>query len=268
MNMKERLIKILNYIEEHGSATTLELTSLFDVSEMTIRRDLILLEKEDKILRFHGGASIKNRPRQESAFDIRIKTNYEVKCEIAAEAARYLEDLTENGQVHSVFMGGGSTMFCMAECICDHLSATVITDNLYVSSVLAKNPSNSVIMLGGQIVLPSLNVVGFTAEKMIADFSYDYCFIGSSAIDEAGNLYAYTFLEAGVFSAAMASARHTVVLADHSKLGIKNLIQIARFSKDFTLITDRQAPRDLLKAYESLGTEILLAESAEIKGMA
>ena len=59
----------------------------------------------------------------ESAFDIRIKTNYDMKCNIATKAAEYLKGITQSGQAHSIFMGGG------------------------------------------QLVLPSLNVVGFTAEK-------------------------------------------------------------------------------------------------------
>lgn len=259
--MKERLIKILEYIEEHGGATTAELTEYFGVSEMTIRRDLIFLEKEDKIVRFHGGAGIKKHQRLESAFDIRLKTNHELKCKIAAKAARYLDELSQSSQAHSIFMGGGSTMYCMAECISGQLAATVVTDNLYVSSVLAKNPSNSVIMIGGQVMLPSLNVVGFTAEKMLSGFSMDYCFIGSSAIDEEGNMYSYTLSEAGFFAAAMNSAKHTVVLADHSKLGTRNLVQIARMSRDFTLITDYMAPADILEGYRTLGAEVLVAES-------
>lgn len=259
--MKERLIKILDYIEEHDGATTAELTEYFGVSEMTIRRDLIFLEKEDKIVRFHGGAGIKKHQRLESAFDIRLKTNYESKCRIAAKAAQYLENLSQSGQARSIFMGGGSTMYCMAECISEQLTATVVTDNLYVSSVLVKNPSNSVIIIGGQLVLPSLNVVGFTAEKMLSGFSMDYCFIGSSAIDEEGSLYSYTLSEAGFFAAAMNSAKHTVVLADHSKLGTKNLVQIARMSQDFTIITDHMAPAGILKRYQTLGAEVLVAES-------
>lgn len=258
--MKERLIKILEYIEEHGAATTAELTEYFGVSEMTIRRDLIFLEKEDKLVRFHGGAGIKKHQRPESSFDIRIKTNNEIKCRIAAKAARYLEDLSQSGQARSIFMGGGSTMYRMAECISKQLTATVVTDNLYVSSVLAKNPSNSVIIIGGQLVLPSLNVVGFTAEKMLSGFSMDYSFIGSSAIDEEGNLYSYTLSEAAFFAVAISSAKHTVVLADHSKLGTRNLVQIARMSQAFTLITDHMAPADILKKYRTLGAEVLVTE--------
>ena len=89
---RDRLEQILQHIQAQGTVTTVELTRLFDVSEMTIRRDLMVLERQGKILRFHGGASMRKNENMEAAFEVRVNANQSCKKAIGAAAVAYLTE--------------------------------------------------------------------------------------------------------------------------------------------------------------------------------
>lgn len=256
---RERLAQIYDHIDRHETVSTLELSALFRVSEMTIRRDLTDLEEQGRITRFHGGAKVRKNEKSEAAFDLRIGMNYDSKIAIGRRGVAYLEAYIQSCRPNSVFLGSGSTLYCMAKQMGPGIPVPIITDNLYTSTILMGFENNSVIMIGGQLILPSLNATGYVAQKTLSEFTLDCAFIGSSAIDEQGNLYAYNLLEAGMFSAIIAVSKRVVVLADHTKLGKQNLVHVKPLGKQFTLITDEEAPRECLSCYRELGTEVLLA---------
>lgn len=254
---RERLTQIFEYIESHENVSTTELTAAFGVSEMTVRRDLAELEKQGKITRFHGGANVRREEVSEAAFELRIRLNRDYKTAIGRRGVEYLQEVVAANAPASIFLGSGSTVYSMARQMSPGLAAPIITDNLYISNVLAASERNTVIMVGGQLILPSLNATGYLAEKILGDFRIDCAFIGSSAIDEQGDLYAYNLLEAGMFSAIISVSKHVVVLADHTKLGRRNLVHIKPLGRQFTLITDGKAPQDCLSRYRELGAEVI-----------
>lgn len=254
---RDRLERVLQHIQAQGTVTTAELTGLFGVSEMTIRRDLMTLERQGKILRFHGGASMRKNEEMEAAFEIRVNANQSCKKAVGAAAVTYLTEHLPSEPAGSVFLGSGSTIYCMATQMNAPLPVPVITDNTYVANTLAADPQNAVILIGGQLILPSLNATGYIAEKMISDFTIDQAFISSSAIDEQGDLYTYNLLEAGVFSAVIAASKQVIVLADHSKLGKKNLVHLCSLNERFTLITDSGTPAKTLARCRELGAEVI-----------
>ena len=153
---RDRLEQILQHIQAQGTVTTVELTRLFDVSEMTIRRDLMVLERQGKILRFHGGASMRKNENMEAAFEVRVNANQSCKKAIGAAAVAYLTEHLPDEPSGSVFLGSGSTIYCMATQMGTCPRAPIITDNTYVANTLAADPQNAVILIGGQLILPAV----------------------------------------------------------------------------------------------------------------
>lgn len=98
-----------------------------------------------------------------------------------------------------------------------YISRPLSAAYLHVAQVLGSNPEYTVISIGGQLLLPSLNAVGHVAENMIRSFNYNYAFIGVGSIDEQGYLYYYNMMESGTFTAIIESAQHVVVVADSTK---------------------------------------------------
>ncbi len=259
---RDRLLQICSYIEERGSVSTLELTSHFQVSEMTIRRDLAVLEQQGKITRFHGGAACKKNDRREATFELRTDTNHELKAAIGACGIRFLQEYIARNQPYSIFLGSGTTLYRMAELVDTEYPVSILTDNLHSATILASSGKNKVIMIGGELTLPSLNATGHMAEKELSELTIDCAFIGSSAIDERGTLYAYNMQEAGMFTSIIAVSKHIVVMTDHTKLGKRNLVSIASLNQQFTLITDSSAPADYLQCYRNLGAQVICAQAA------
>lgn len=260
---RNRLEQVFSYIKEHENASTMELAELFDVSEMTIRRDLAALEASGRISRFYGGAMAKPSAPSEDAFSLRVGMNLKCKTAIGLRAVEYLRELLEKEENAAIFFGSGSTIFLMVQQLTDALPTPAITDNLHVATVLTSNPDNLVIMIGGTLLLPSLNATGYLAEKMLSDLSVACAFIGSSGIDENGYLCAYNLVETGMFSTIMAAAKQVVILADHSKIGHSNMVRICQLSDKFVLITDQLAPQNLIEHYQQLGAKVILVDCPE-----
>ena len=255
---RDRLNDIVDYIRIHTSVSTQELAEFFNTSDMTIRRDLATLEAQGKVSRYHGGASIIEEKKDEAAFSLRMQLNEKEKQAIGQYAVNYLQSRITADKPTSVFLSSGSTVYWMSKLLPPGIVSTIITDNVYVSSVLAADERNSVVMIGGQLILPSLNATGYIAEKNLSEFNIDIAFIGSSAIDEKGNLYAFHLMEAGIFSMIIEKSRNIVVLADHSKFGHKNLVQITGINENFTIITDEKTPADYIANCRQRGAKVLV----------
>lgn len=247
--------------EHNNTASVMELCDTFHVSDMTIRRDLQTLEKSKQIIRHHGGASlnnIANSPFSAESLNMRLNTNRELKLSLGKIGAKYLEKELERVECSSIFLASGSTLYCMANQIDFSLNqTTLVTDNLSVSEIFAPNPEYTVIMIGGQITLPSLNCVGHLAEKMIRSFTYDYAFIGAATIDEEGYVYTYNFIEAGTFLSILESSKKIVVIADSTKVCKKTFVQLFKLQKGHTLITNSDIPEKFRETLMSNGVHII-----------
>ncbi len=262
----KRTDQILEYMRLHdGTASVLELCTEFHVSDMTIRRDLQALEDDKKVIRHHGGATLVQASASlisDAPFQTRLNNNHDLKMALGHAASGYLHSASLGSGCSSVYIASGTTLYCMALQMNFSLSAaTLVTDNVSVSQVLANHPDYTVISIGGQLILPSLNAVGHVAENMIRSFSFDYAFIGAATIDENGIIYNYNYIEAGTFTAVLESSRHIVVVADSTKFGKKSFVQLTRLREGFTLITDSGISKELLETLQDNGVQVLIVEA-------
>ena len=86
----ERKLKIAELVDRNGGIKTSDLSSMFNVSEMTILRDLSTLEEEGILKRVYGGAvNIKNSTKELSVI-IRKHIHPEEKNIIAEKALKFI----------------------------------------------------------------------------------------------------------------------------------------------------------------------------------
>lgn len=259
---KVRANKIIEFMKLHNdTASVSQLCDEFNVSDMTIRRDLQYLEKSKRVIRHHGGASLVqtvDSPFIAEPLHTRLNKNLDLKLQLAKLGASYLQKVAKQPSCSSIFIASGSTMSCIATQVDFNLDdVTLVTDNLSVSQSLVTITNNTVIMIGGQLILPSMNSVGQVAEKMISSFSYDYAFIGAAAIDKDGYVYTYNPIEAGTFFSIINSSNNIVVVADSTKIDKKAFVQLFKLDKGHTLITNNDITEDFRKAIESNGTTVI-----------
>ncbi len=253
----ERLEQIRQILSQQKEASVTGLAAMLNVSDMTIRRDLIELEQKGIVTRYHGGAFIAAAPPRGLRPEAPQSPDSGEKAAIGRAASRYLKELLSGREISSVILMSGSTMFEMVRSIDYTIPVPTVTDNLNIAYTLSQDADNSVMILGGKVSPTHMSVDGFLAEQMLDHLSADCTFMGTSAVDEAGCLYCYDDKYASLLKKLLAVSHRLVVLAEHSKLGTTSLVKVSRMDERFSLITGEGAPEALLKRYKDLGVKII-----------
>lgn len=252
-NRLEQIEWILNIQKD---ASVAELASMLKVSEMTVRRDLIELEKRGIVTRYHGGAIISSAEIKTMLPAYHPEECMEEKRQIGSAACNYLREMISGGEVNSVVMLAGSTMIEMVKAVDYTIPITVVTGNLSIANILSQNVNNSVILLGGKVYPPTMSVSGFLAEQTLTYLSVDCTFMGISAIDKDGWMYCYDDMDASFLQRLLKVSRHNIILADHTKFGTTCPMRVCRLDGDFEIITDKNVSQEFLAAYTALGVKI------------
>lgn len=234
MNKNERCLEILEILQKEHKVEVGELAEKFEISEMTIRRDLNALAQQYNITRTHGGAILnKNQPvvRMISFDEDRI-ANRDAKERIAEMAA----SMIRNGQ--RIFIDAGSTTRIILNYLPEDTRAVVVCNHLKVAEQALKFNNLSVIMLGGDMIRITNCSSGPVAEEQLRKYQLDTAFIGAAAIGTDGKLYDGYSPEARLKSAIFEVAKRVYVLADSSKINTYDLNEFGKLTQLDGVITD------------------------------
>ena len=225
---------IVEEIRRRGAVRVSELTELFDVSDMTIRRDLDALAASGLVAKVHGGAtSVVGRSTEEPGFEAKSERQLREKEAIARAAAR----LVEPGQ--SIALTAGTTTWRLAHHIIHVPDLTVVTNSIQAANVLHREqrPDLTVVLTGG-VRTPSDALVGPVAVNTVRSLHVDVVFAGVHGMSADAGFTTPNLLEAETNEALIAAATRVVVVADHTKWGVRGLSQIARLEDAHVLVTD------------------------------
>jgi DeoR family glycerol-3-phosphate regulon repressor len=249
--------QIMSAFHQNGFISVTGIAERIGVSTMTIRRDLVLLEQEGRITRTHGGAiASMDSPRgsvddEESIFDRRLAKNAGAKSAIARVAATLVEPALSLG------LDAGTTILTAVQLLAGRADLRIFTNNLRAALALAGQGS-PVYLLGGEVRVPELSVVGSAAIKILKSHFLDLVFIGVSAIDENG-IYDFSPEDTEVKRAFIDSATRVVVLCDASKFGQRALARIDALEAVDILVTDQPPPTRLASALRDANVEVRIA---------
>jgi DeoR/GlpR family transcriptional regulator of sugar metabolism len=241
MLQAERRKYILSLIEEKGSVIIEDLAKELKVSPMTIRRDLIYLEKNNFIVRTHGGAVPFNNLHQEVPYQNKVQSEIEEKKRIA----EYASSLIKEGQ--TVILDAGTTTMEIAKKIMNLKDIVVVTTDLLAALYLSKSKNIQVYCTGGFIQNEIGTCIGTEAEKFLTGICADIAFIGASAVDLKSGVTSPTMEKAIIKKRMIEAADYTVLVADHTKFGKKNFAKICALEELDLIITDNQIDEILLK---------------------
>ncbi len=230
-----------------------ELAVEFSVSEMTIRRDFAALESQSHIHRTHGGAMLTERMVLEFDYRDRRKHNRAAKASIAAEAFK----IVQPGQ--RILLDTGTTALELATLLRKAENITVITPSLAVASELQNAPGVAVILLGGVLRRGSPDLTGPVTEHCLELFAADIAFQGAEGIGLDGRIYNTDLRLARVDKLMRRVATRSVLLADHTKIGITALACCGTLADVDIFITSRGATAPALRRLARLKTKIIIA---------
>ena len=232
MLTEERHSMIIKAVNERASVTIAELSEILNVSASTVKRDLIILANEGKIIKVRGGAMSKN-----DSFSS-VEKNVEEKSAICTEEknliAGYAAKLIEKGDF--VFLDAGTT----TEKMIDHLTVrdvTFVTNGFIHAKKLAVK-GYKVFITGGEIKASTEAIVGAECVLTLKNYNFTKCFMGTNGISLTAGFTTPDVNEAKVKAAAIDSSREVYVLADHSKFDEVSSATFAGLGKA-VIITDR-----------------------------
>jgi DeoR family glycerol-3-phosphate regulon repressor len=252
MALSFRQTEILEIARSEGRVVVEDLARRFDVTLQTIRRDLTDLADAGHLDRVHGGA-VARRGVANIGYEARRRMNEAAKAAIARACAALIPDNA------SLILNIGTTTEAVARELLAHRNITVVTNNLNVANILVANESCEVMVSGGALRRSDGGLVGELATQFIEQFKVDYAVIGTSALDQDGDLLDFDLAEVRVSKAIIRQARRVFLVADSSKLARKAPVRIASIADLDAVFTDAAFPEPLARRCREWGAEVHVA---------
>lgn len=254
MNITERHELILQKLQENGKVDIQELADIMQVSGVTVRKDLKILEEKNLLFRTKGGGSIKNPYANERPINEKEFINVEQKKKIAKAAIPII------AHTDSILIGSGTTVFELARCLSSAKHLFVITPALKVALELYNRPNVEVLQLPGLIHQSSGSAAGAFGERMLEDISCDILFLGADGIDLEFGLTITNLTEASLNQKMIQMAQKVVVMADSSKFERRGIGRVCMLDQIHYIITDEGVSIELVKQIEERGIHVIIAK--------
>ncbi len=250
---QERLNTIIAQLQETGYVSVTELCESFGVSAVTVRADLEELERTGQLLRTHGGAVALHLGEGALSFSVRQRVNTQAKERIGGAAA----ELVSDGE--AIVLDASTTAWHMARHLLSRRELTVLTTGLYVALELLRSPSISVIIPGGPIWREAASVVGTWDSPVTITGNLQKGFFGGRGLTLQEGLTDANRDEVVLKRKLVSAVREVNVILDSSKLGKVAFASCASLDEIARVITDRDAPADMVSALRDRGIQVILA---------
>jgi len=248
-----RRMKILEWLQEEGSARVRDLSAAFAVSEATIRQDLERLDTEGYITREHGGAYLKSVPQQVESLSLHHVQNMDRKQKIGRAAAALVADH------ETIIIDSGTTTTQFAENLRSRQDLNIITNALNIALMLGAIPTNTVHMPAGQFKAPTLSLSGEKSVDFFVGIYAEKLFLATAGISfEAGLTYP-AIGDIYVKRAMIKAASKVYLLADSTKIGRTSFSSLGGIELVHALITDDGISPEDVAGFEARGIEVIIA---------
>jgi DeoR family transcriptional regulator, aga operon transcriptional repressor len=244
----DEILKILGRLR---TVTVGELTGRLGVSEVTIRKDLTMLEEMGRLVRTHGGAMLAEDRAQVTTIARRRFENDDAK-RIIARRARELcnEDDT-------IYIDSGSTCMAFAALLAA-MSLRIVTNSMDVMTALADAPGISLHSVGGSYRKEAGSFIGPAAVQTLRGFRLEACFLGTTGFTVRGVFSSQNAIEAELKALALSVSRRRIILADRSKYNREAFAVFAGPRDVDVLITD--GAFEGMGEMKAAGVEVILAD--------
>lgn len=247
-----RRAAILRALDATGRVAVSELRQMTLVSDMTIRRDLVALEREGLLKRARGGAVSVTSLSYEPPYIIRKDTNASAKARIGKRVASLLRE----GE--TVILDVGTTAVEVARALKGRQNLTVLTSNLRAAAILADEPGIVLLLTGGKTRNRERSLVGHLATRAFEDLVFDVFVMGAAGVHQEFGVTDYNVDEAQVKRAAVGASQRRIVSADSSKLGKVAFAKLCDLGQIDTIVTDDASPA-ALSAFAADDMDIVIA---------
>jgi len=252
----ERRDYILQELKKHGSIRVKDVSDRFNVSEVTIRKDLELFEKKNLLLRVRGGAIRLNYSYMgdDNSITEKQQKNYKEKQLIGRAAASLIN---END---TIILDSGTTTLEIAKNLQKFQNLSIITNALNIAIVLNEYKRFPVIIPGGYLREKSMSLVGPIAESFLKNFYCDKLFLGIDSFNLERGVSTPNLEEASMNQTMISISKEVIAVFDSSKFNSRSFASIAPITKINTIITDSGIDPKMKIELERLGIKVIIAQ--------
>ncbi len=231
MLTEERFQKILELVETYQTISTQKLMDELGISESTVRRDLVLLDKQGKLIKIRGGAMAGNHfNTKDDTVSIRKDMNREDKQKIAKYAASLIEPND------FVYLDAGTTTELMIDFLTER-NVVFVTNAVSHAKKLSEAGYTTYIP-GGEFKATTEAIVGEEAIESLKKYNFTKGFWGTNGISLTSGFSTPDVKEAMVKRASMKNCAKCYVLCDSSKFSQVSCVKFADFSNADIITTE------------------------------
>jgi len=256
--MLARHQKILELLADKEDLSVKDLSEKLNVTGATVRTDLNILAKADKIERVHGGAHIKEgRTRQEYTFQVRKSLNANKKEKIGRAASNLVSPFD------SIILDSSSTVLALAHALRlreDLTEITVIPTGIWTAIEMMGCENINVLLPGGYLRHASGSITGLPTTGFLNDILIQKAFLGALGISVKNGVSDTHLLEVELKKYIVNKAKEVIILIDGSKFNQTGLATFAGIKQISTIITDTSAPKSEIEKIKKSGVKVIIAK--------
>ena len=251
---KERRALILRLLEQKEEVRVTDLSRETGISEVTIRKDLTILQRRHLLLRTRGGAMRKpvENQNEDTAIDRKRMFNFKEKARIGEEATKMIKD----GDF--IMLDSGTTTMEIARNLDRFQNLRILTNAMNIATELMKYKRFDVVLLGGNVRVNSLSMVGPLALSVLRNFSGYKLFLGVDSFSIENGVSTPNLEEALLNQMMIQQAGKVIAVFDSSKFNKRSFVHIADAKELDCIITDNALPAGMGSKLKATGIELRL----------
>lgn len=246
-NRREEIVEL---VQLNGRVKVSELSERYNISEVSIRKDLEALEAEGHLSRIHGGAIGMNKLYVNMDLTERYKTNSSAKKSVAELAARFIDDND------TIMMNAGTTLTYVLRALRGKKNISIVTNSVQNATEAALYPSFNVILLGGELDSKYQFTYGQDAISQLQNYHATKCILSVDGISAESGLTLYYSNEAELARKMIDCSDMLIVTADSTKLGKNVFARITDANKADVLLTNKTDNHVEMAKLRELGMDI------------
>ena len=249
---KERRALILRLLEQKEEVLVTELSRQTGISEVTIRKDLTILQNRHLLLRTRGGAMRKPVENQNEDTTIAKKRmfNFKEKERIGEEAVKMIKD----GDF--IMLDSGTTTLEVARHLDRFKHLRILTNAMNIATELMNYKRFDVVLLGGNVRTNSLSTVGPLALNVLRNFSGYKLFLGVDSFSIENGVSTPSLEEALLNQIMIQQAAQVIAVFDSSKFNKRSYVHVGNVNELDCIITDQAIPSGMSAKLKSAGVEV------------
>ncbi|UOQ45506.1 DeoR/GlpR family DNA-binding transcription regulator [Halobacillus salinarum] len=233
MLQAERRHNILKQLQTSGTVYIEQLATQYNVSTMTVRRDLAALEEEGKLIRSHGGAVLPESLTQEVPYQTKLSSYTAEKEQIAKKAVELIPDQAR------ILLDSGTTNLEIAKLLKSRDDLLIVTNDAKISIELLHSDCK-VISTGGELQKDVGAFIGTHVQELLRQIKVDIVFIGANAVHLTEGISTPTLEKSYIKKLMLKNASSKWIVADHSKFNKRSFAHVCDFDEVNGIITDDQ----------------------------